>query len=120
MDSTRLVGIASRRGTIREILMKFGTLTAMALAMALAAWVPASAETLLAGEQAADISAINGVISGDAEWELAWAGFKTADGMTGTPDGGLLFAQEQSNSIRKLGPAEIGRASCRDRVCQYV
>jgi gluconolactonase len=84
--------------------MKFGTLTAMALAMALAAWVPASAETLLAGEQAADISAINGVISGDAEWELAWAGFKTADGMTGTPDGGLLFAQEQSNSIRKLGP----------------
>jgi gluconolactonase len=27
----------------------------------------------------------------------------TADGMAGSDDGGLLFAQEQSNSIRKLG-----------------
>jgi len=83
--------------------MKFATLTAMVLAMGIAASAPVSAQTL-AGEQEADISAIDGVISGDAEWELAWAGFMTADGMAGTPDGGLLFAQEQSNSIRKLGP----------------
>jgi gluconolactonase len=84
--------------------MKYRALTAIALAISLAAAAPASAEMLLAGEQAADITAIDGVISGNADWELAWAGFMTADGMAGTTDGGLLFAQEQSNSIRKLGP----------------
>ena len=63
---------------------------------------PANAQ-LLAGEKDARITAIDGVIAADAQWELAWAGLMTADGIAGTDDGGLLFAQEQSNSIRKLG-----------------
>jgi sugar lactone lactonase YvrE len=56
----------------------------------------------LAGERAATVTAIAGVISADATWELVWADFKTADGIVGTPDGGVLFAQEQGDTIRKL------------------
>ena len=74
-----------------------------ALAAALALAAPAGAQNL-PGEKPADIDAIPGVISGDAEWEIAWAGPMTADGMSATPEGHLLFAQEQSNSIRRLWP----------------
>jgi gluconolactonase len=42
------------------------------------------------------------VIAEGAKWQLIWADFKTADGIVGTPDGGVIFAQEQSDSIRKL------------------
>jgi gluconolactonase len=63
---------------------------------------PLVAQPLLAGERAAVVTAIPGVIAADAKWELVWAGFMTADGIVGTPDGGVLFAQEQSDSIRKL------------------
>jgi len=73
------------------------------LAAALAFATPAHAQ-LLAGETAADIQPIEGVIAGDAEWELAWSGPMTADGMTVAADGSLLFAQEQSNAIWKLWP----------------
>ncbi len=61
-----------------------------------------AAQQLLPGERAAAVTAIPGVIAADAKWELIWAGFQTADGIVGTPDGGILFAQEQSDSIRKL------------------
>ena len=33
---------------------------------------------------------------------MAWQGEATADGMVGTDDGGLIFAQEQSNRIIKI------------------
>ena len=56
----------------------------------------------LAGERPVTITEIPGVIAANATWELVWADFKTADGMVGTPDGGVMFAQEQSDSIRKL------------------
>ena len=61
-----------------------------------------AAQQLLPGERAAAVTAIPGVIAADAKWELIWAGFQTADGIVGTSDGGILFAQEQSDSIRKL------------------
>jgi gluconolactonase len=57
---------------------------------------------LLAGERATVITAIPGIVAADARWELIWADFKTADGIVGTADGGVLFAQEQSDTIRKL------------------
>ena len=72
------------------------------LALSLAA--PLSAQDLLPGEKPADIAEIQGVISSDADWEIAWSGPMTADGMTVTPEGQLLFAQEQSNAIWKLWP----------------
>jgi gluconolactonase len=78
--------------------MIYRTLVAAA-GLALAA--PVQAE-LLAGEKDADIPAISGVISGDAEWTREWMGPMTADGMSVTPAGELLFAQEQSNAIWKL------------------
>src|SRR5215469_15888174 len=63
---------------------------------------PAWAQQLLPGERAASVTEIPGVIASGATWELVWADFNTADGIVGTPDGGLLFAQEQTDSIRKL------------------
>src|SRR5262245_18882080 len=60
------------------------------------------APSLLPGERAAVVTAIPGVIAADAKWELIWADFETADGINGTPDGGVIFAQEQTDTIRKL------------------
>jgi gluconolactonase len=43
-------------------------------------------------------------VAAGAKWELVWADFETADGILGTDDGGVLFAQEQTDTIRKLAP----------------
>jgi gluconolactonase len=48
------------------------------------------------------IAAIAGVIDTGAKWTLVWQGNENADGIVGTKDGGLLFAQEQSNHVMKL------------------
>jgi gluconolactonase len=50
------------------------------------------------------VTAIPGIISAGATWRIAWQGTDNADGLVGTPDGGLLFAQEQSSRVRKLDP----------------
>ena len=62
----------------------------------------AHAQALLPGEREANVTAIPGVVAAGAKWQLIWADFKTADGINGTPDGGVIFAQEQSDTIRKL------------------
>lgn len=61
-----------------------------------------AAQALRPGEHATAIQAIPGVVAATAGWQLAWAGFDNADGIVGTPDGGLLFAQEQPSRVRKL------------------
>jgi gluconolactonase len=48
------------------------------------------------------ITAIPDVIDADAKWQEVWHGTDNADGIVGTKDGGLLFAQEQTNTVRKL------------------
>ena len=48
------------------------------------------------------VAAIGGVIDAGAKWALIWQGNENADGLVGSPDGGLLFAQEQTNHILKL------------------
>jgi gluconolactonase len=48
------------------------------------------------------ISPIPGVIAEGAKWRQVWQGTNNADGIAGTPDGGLLFAQEQPSTIRKV------------------
>jgi gluconolactonase len=48
------------------------------------------------------VTAIPDVIAAGAKWQLVWQGTDNADGIVGTSDGGLLFAQEQPNDIRKL------------------
>ncbi|WAT18822.1 SMP-30/gluconolactonase/LRE family protein [Aurantiacibacter sp. MUD11] len=50
------------------------------------------------------LPAIDGVVDASAAWEIAWSGPMTADGMSVTPEGHLLFAQEQSNAIWRLTP----------------
>ena len=47
-------------------------------------------------------AAIPGVVAAGSKWQLVWQGPDNADGIVGTPDGGLLFAQEQSSRVRKL------------------
>ena len=48
------------------------------------------------------MTAIPGVVAAGAKWQLVWQGFDNADGIVGTSDGGLLFAQEQPGRVRKL------------------
>jgi gluconolactonase len=48
------------------------------------------------------ITAIPDVIAAGSRWTMVWHGNETADGIVGTDDGGLLFAQEQTNRINKL------------------
>jgi gluconolactonase len=48
------------------------------------------------------VTEIPGVIAAGSKWMLAWQGPDNADGIVGTSDGGLLFAQEQPNRISKL------------------
>ena len=55
-----------------------------------------------APERPADVAAIPGVVAANAKWEMIWRDTKTADGIVSTPDGGVIFAQEQSDTIRKL------------------
>src|SRR5579872_7633578 len=48
------------------------------------------------------IAEIPGIIAAGSQWKMAWQGTATADGMAGTKDGGILFAEEQTNTIFKL------------------
>lgn len=48
------------------------------------------------------VTAIPGVVTAGAMWTIAWQGTDNADGIVGTEDGGLLFAQEQPSQISKL------------------
>jgi gluconolactonase len=54
------------------------------------------------GPRTVSITEIPGVVAGGATWRIAWQGIDNADGIVGTSDGGLLFAQEQPNRVSKL------------------
>ncbi len=58
------------------------------------------------GAREVTVSAIPGVVAANSRWLLAWQGTDNADGIVGTADGGLLFAQEQPNRISKLDPTD--------------
>jgi gluconolactonase len=60
------------------------------------------------------ITAIPGVIAAGAKWQQVWQGTDNADGIVATPDGGLLFAQEQANTIRKLDKNDYDSAYVKD------
>jgi gluconolactonase len=78
---------------------------AAAAALAAVLWLEgAVAQALLPGEREARVDAIPGVVAAGARWEIVWADFETADGIVGTADGGVIFAQEQTDTVRKLGP----------------
>jgi len=54
------------------------------------------------GAREVTVTAIPGVVAANSRWTVAWQGTDNADGIVGTDDGGLLFAQEQPNRISKL------------------
>ena len=55
-----------------------------------------------APEKQVTVTAIPGVIAAGAQWKLVWQGSDNADGLVGTKDGGILFAQEQPSTVRKI------------------
>lgn len=71
-------------------------------ALALLAAPRANAQGQPQGARDVTVTKIPGVIAAGAKWTLAWQGTDNADGIVGTSDGGLLFAQEQPNRISKL------------------
>jgi gluconolactonase len=54
------------------------------------------------GARDVSVAAISGVVAAGSAWTIAWQGTDNADGIVGTTDGGLLFAQEQPNRISKI------------------
>ena len=60
------------------------------------------AQVLLDGERETKITTIPGVVAEGAGWSVMWADFFSADGILGTPDGGVLFAQEQTDKIIRI------------------
>ena len=66
-------------------------------------WIVAAAQRgATQGLREARVAAIAGVVADGATWRVAWQGTDNADGIVGTSDGGLLFAQEQPRRISKL------------------
>jgi gluconolactonase len=53
-------------------------------------------------EKQVTVKGIPGVVADGAQWKLVWQGPDNADGLVGTKDGGILFAQEQPSTVRKL------------------
>src|SRR5947199_10796156 len=80
--------------------MKFGYV--VCLVTGLLFRTHASAQQLLPSQREAVVAGIPGVIDAGTKWQLIWADFKTADGIVGTADGSVIFAQEQTDTIRKL------------------
>lgn len=73
-----------------------------ALLISLAAPLSAQRGGQSQGAREVVLSGIPGVVAANSRWMLAWQGIDNADGIVGTDDGGLLFAQEQPNRISKL------------------
>jgi len=64
--------------------------------------VAALSQIAAAQQKDITVTEIPGVIAAGAKWTLAWQGTDNADGIVGTSDGGLLFAQEQPSRVSKL------------------
>jgi len=85
--------------------------------MALAFGQPAPQQAARAQEKLpreVTVTGIPGVIAAGAKWQQVWQGTNNADGIVGTPDGGLLFAQEQASTIRKLDKNDYDSAHVKD------
>jgi gluconolactonase len=79
-------------------------LGAAAACSALFLSAPALAQGQPAAEAQVEVGAVPGVVAAGAKWRTFWAGPMIVDGMAAAPDGSLLFAQEQSNSIIRVWP----------------
>lgn len=57
-------------------------------------------------EKQVTVTGIPGVIAAGAQWKLVWQGPDNADGLVGTKEGGILFAQEQPSTVGLLDPKD--------------
>src|SRR5580765_2361379 len=74
-----------------------------AIAACLLASVPAFSQApAQQGPKDVTVSAIPGVVAAGAKWQTFWLGPDNADGIVGTPDGGVIFAQREANRVRKV------------------
>lgn len=65
-------------------------------------------------ERQVTVTAIPGVIAAGAQWQRAWQGMDNADGLVALPDGSVLFAQEQSSTVRRLDLRDYDSAYVKD------
>jgi gluconolactonase len=77
-------------------------------------WRPEAGQPLRTIWRIYEFEPIPGVIAAGATWQQAWQGFDNADGILGTPDGNVLFAQEQPSTIRKLDQNDFDSAYVKD------
>jgi gluconolactonase len=70
--------------------------------MAVAQQRPAGAFPQPTPEKQVTVAQIPGVIAAAAQWKLVWQGPDNADGLVGTKDGAILFAQEQPSTVGRL------------------
>jgi gluconolactonase len=75
---------------------------AVALALSAAGHAQQRGTAQPQGAREVTVTEIPGVVAAGAKWTLAWQGTDNADGIVGTEDGGLLFAQEQPSRVSKL------------------
>ncbi len=83
----------------------------MGSSLTFAAASPPQDETL---PREVTVRGIPGVIAPGTDWQQAWQGTDNADGLLGMPDGSLLFAQEQTSTIRRLDTRDFDSAYVRD------
>jgi gluconolactonase len=81
-------------------LVTFAVLAASCGGTALAQPAPPSAARDVA------VASIAGVVAASAQWQLVWQGTDNADGLVGSPNRGVLFAQEQPRRIAELDAAD--------------
>ena len=74
---------------------------AIAIIVALLFATPTPGQTP-SGERQVTISAIAGIVAPGAQWRMVWSGTDDADGIVGTSDGGVIFAQREVNRVRKV------------------
>ena len=60
------------------------------------------------------VTEIPGVVAAGAKWQQVWQGLDNADGILGLPDGSVIFAQEQPNTVRKLDKNDYDSAYLKD------
>ena len=65
-------------------------------------------------EKQVTVTTIPGVIAAGSQWKLIWQGPDNADGLVGTKDSGLLFAQEQPSTVIKLDKNDKASIWARD------
>jgi gluconolactonase len=75
---------------------------AIALALSAASHAQQRGAAQPQGAREVIVTEIPGVVAAGAKWTSAWQGTNNADGIVGTKDGGLLFAQEQPSQVSKL------------------